>query len=341
MCPYQIDSMLSVAVASSALFDLRASDAVFRDRGLDAYREYQRKRESKPLQPGVAFAFIQRLLAAGRLRDSEMRVEVVLLSRNDPDTGLRVMRSIEHYGLDITRGAFANGKSPFKYMDAFNASLFLSANQDDIREAIRRELPAGQVLGAGGANDPGDRELRVAFDFDGVLVGDAAESIYQKHGLLQFHASERARANVPHEPGPMLRLLTQIAELQAARRRARVDKVLDIRTSIVTARNAPAHERLVTTLRNLGVTVDEAIFLGGIEKRRVLEVLRPHIFFDDQLGHLDPGSNLPLVHVPFGAMNARSREGESSRRSRRTTKRKDPDDKRRGGRGTRTRRRQR
>ena len=242
------------------------------------------------------------------LAESDRPVEVILLSRNDPDTGLRVFNSIEAHGLQITRGAFLNGRSPYRYVGAFSASLFLSANERDVREAILAGLPAGVVLASTYEDDVTDSELRVAFDFDGVLADDEAEVVFHTTGSLEsFHSSERANVLRAHNPGPLKELLHKIAKLQQhelARRAADKSYEPKLRVAIITARNAPSHERMITTLREWGIQVDETFFLGGIEKRRVLEVFAPHIFFDDQRVHLDPASGLvPSVHVPFGVKN--------------------------------------
>jgi 5'-nucleotidase len=305
---FPIDEKLVVAIASSALFDLAESDRVFRERGEEEYRQYQREHEDDVLAPGVAFPFIRRLLSLNGADPADQPVEVILLSRNDPDTGLRVFNSIAHHKLAISRGAFVSGKRPYKYMPAFNASLFLSANEQDVREAIYDGSPAGQVLGSAVPDDPADPELRVAFDFDGVLASDEAEQVYKARGLQEFFDHETARAPLPLEPGPLKRFLEELARLRhLERERERRDPayVPRLRTAIVTSRSAPAHPRLVTTLRSWGIAVDEALLLGGMNKNLVLQIFRPHIFFDDQLTHARPAATIaPSVHVPFGIINS-------------------------------------
>lgn len=305
--PYSLDDKLVIAIASSALFDLTESDGVFRSQGTEAYRAYQREHQNDTLAPGVAFPFIERLLG---LNDANRNlVEVLLLSRNDPDTGLRVLKSIESHRLNISRAAFVRGRKPWRYIKAFSVSLFLSACEHDVKEAIMEGHPAGLVLGTQYTDDHRDHELRIAFDFDGVLVDDQAEKVFQEHGLARFHSSERASALEPHAPGPLQELLIKIANIQAAeRQKAVADPAYQprVRLAIITARNAPAHERMITTLRHWGITVDETFFLGGIDKRRVLEVFAPHLFFDDQRLHLDANSgSIPCVHVPFGELNGK------------------------------------
>jgi 5'-nucleotidase len=304
--PFPIEDKLVVAVASSALFDLADSHVVYVRQGVQAYRAHQRDNEQKNLPPGVAFPFIRRLLSLNRPGDEP--VEVILLSRNDPDTGLRVMNSIQAYNLPISRAAFVSGRDPFRYVRAFNASLFLSADEDNVQEAMLKGLPAGRVLSAVTyADDPEDGELRIAFDFDCVLADDEAELVFQLGDLEQFQQHEVAKALEPHNPGPLKRLLEEIGRVQQREiARAELDKAYKpvIRTAIITSRNAPAHTRMVTTLRAWGIRVDETFFLGGMDKRRILAEFKPHLFFDDQMTHAGPASGIvPSVHVPFGPTN--------------------------------------
>lgn len=303
---YSLQDKLVVAVASSALFDLTESDRVFREQGEDAYRAHQREREDQVLAPGVAFPFLRRLLSLNG-SGSDRPVEVILLSRNDPDTGSRVFHSIEKHGLDIERAVFTKGAPPWRYVESFGASLFLTAHPGDVREALRMGIPAGQVLSSAARDDRDDPGLRIAFDFDGVLADDASEIVYQKEGLEGFRREEESKRNVALDPGPLLRLFRDLGRIQSLERaRAKADPayVVRLRIAIATARGAPAHQRVVASLREWGLSVDEAFFLGGVEKSRVLGTFRPHIFFDDQLAHLAPASLvLPAVHVPFGVAN--------------------------------------
>ena len=306
--PYHLDNRLVIGLASSALFDLSESDRVFRECGEASYRDYQHDHQDQVLQPGVAFPFVKRLLSLNELRPEDPLVEVVLLSRNDPDTGLRVMNSIAAWKLDMTRAVFLQGRSPYKYIPSFNICLFLSANEQDVRQAMAAGYPAGQVLAAPPPDDPEDAELRLAFDFDGVLVDDQAESVFQaSRDVEAFHAHERQRVDEPHNPGPLTEFLRKVSDIQRLEReRLAADPHYSakLRIAIVSARNAPSHERVIKTMRRWGIMVNEAFFLGGVEKRRVLEVLRPHIFFDDQRLHLESASEvLPSVHIPFGRIN--------------------------------------
>ncbi|MDX3696714.1 5'-nucleotidase [Streptomyces europaeiscabiei] len=307
MAAYELKDRLVVGIASSALFDLAEADAVFRDQGEEVYRAYQEEHLDDTLDKGVAFPFIRRLLSLNDLSPGDPLVEVIILSRNDPDTGLRVMRSIQSHGLPISRAIFMQGRSPYRFMPALNMSLFLSANEDDVREAVTLGLPAGRVLGPAVADEGDDQDLRIAFDFDGVIADDASEQVYQADGIESFRFHEAANAATPHDPGPLRDFLVGVNRLQRREEEQRaVDAEYKIRVhvSLVTARDAPAHERPVRSLKNWGVTVNNAFFLGGIDKSTIMEVLKPHIFFDDQVGHLTgTARSTPSVHVPFGKIN--------------------------------------
>lgn len=310
--PYDLKNKLVVGVASSAVFNLSESDAVFKTSGEEAYRAFQQENINVPLAPGMAFPFIRRLLSINELAKNvtEPLVEVILLSRNDPDTGVRVMKTIEHYGLGITRAIFMQGKSPCAYIPALNISLFLSANENDVRHAIEQGYPAGCVLNSKVADNDDDETLRIAFDFDGVLASDESESVMQAAGLQAFHDHEVNNVTHPHHPGPLKDFIVKISEIQSleeAYKKEHPGYKNRIRVSIVTARNAPSHERAIQSLKSWGVMANEAFFLGGIEKKAVLAVMKPHIFFDDQPVHLKAASEVvPSVHVPFGIVNATS-----------------------------------
>ncbi|QNA88920.1 5'-nucleotidase [Massilia sp. Dwa41.01b] len=309
--PFPIEQKLVIGVASSALFDLSESHQVYLERGPEEYRAYQEQHLDTLLGKGVAFPFIRRFLNINKCFPEQSPVEVVLFSRNSPETGLRVLRSIAHYGLDISRAAFMAGKPPYPYLPAFNASLFLSANAEDVSSAIAIDYPAGLVLPSRISDEDDDLELRVAFDFDGVLADDESETVFKRNNDLdEFHAHETLHMDRPHSPGPLAKLFQQLAMMQrleeAAQRRDPQYRRI-VRIAIITARSAPSHERVVTTLKSWGVSADETFFLGGMEKSRVLSVFKPHIFFDDQMSHLrsTPGGTIPMVHVPFGVANRR------------------------------------
>lgn len=307
---YPIEQKLVIAVASSALFKLDEADAVFRKQGVSAYRQYQRQHENDLLEPGVAFPFIRHFLELNQVFPGLQPAEVVLLSRNDSDTGMRVFHSIEHYALGIVRAAFTRGNSPFRYIPAYNVSLFLSANADDVNEAICRRYPAGLVLPSPAMDDPSDHELRVAFDFDGVIADDSAEKVYQQQGMAAFHRSEQELAETAIAPGPLgdlFRKLGNLSTLEDEWEERDPGYKRFLKTAIITARSAPAHKRVATTLRNWNITVDETHFLGGLDKGRILATLRPHIFFDDQRHpHLEAAQEFtPSVHIPFGIAAAK------------------------------------
>lgn len=305
---FQIENKLVIGVASSALFDLSESHQIYLDGGPEEYRKYQEQHLDTILERGVAFPFIRRFLSINGHYGRHAPVEVVLFSRNSPETGLRVMRSIAHYGLDISRAAFVTGQSPYPYLPAFNASLFLSANEEDVRNALANHYPAGLVLPSRTEDDENDTELRVAFDFDGVIADDEAETVFKRNNDVdEFHAHETRHMGTPHQPGPLADLFRKLALMQRIEERAQrrdPGRKKILRIAIITARNAPSHERVVTTLKSWGVSANETFFLGGMDKARVLAVFKPHIFFDDQLSHLkSAGGTIPMVHVPFGIAN--------------------------------------
>jgi 5'-nucleotidase len=303
---------LVVGVASSALFDLSEPDAFFRAHGEQAYRLYQEERYDDILPRGVAYPFIERLLTLNDLRPEAPLVEVIVLSRNDPMTGLRVMRSLELLALPITRAVFTQGRAPYDYIGSFEMSLFLSGNKDDVVAATKLRFPAGHVRPSTATCDDGDKSLRVAFDFDGVVGDDSSEEIYTSQGMGPYREHESGRRLEAMAPGPLQKLLADLNMIQGIEaERAEVDPDYEqrLRVSLVTARNAPAHERAVRSLRDWGVEVNDAFFLGGIEKARILQVLKPHIFFDDQEVHLTPASeHVAGVHVPYGIANRPTEE---------------------------------
>lgn len=305
---YPIDKKLVVGITSTALFDLRKEHEIFVTEGLEAFRAYQAQHRDEPPPRGAAFPFIQRLLHLNNLFPDEQPVEVVILSRNDPEAGLRMMDALKHYGLNITRSFFLSGEAPYPYMKAVNACLYLSTNDSEVREAVAAGYPAGYVLPCAASNDDDDdTQLRIAFDFDGVLVDDEAESQYEDGGLPLFHHYEMENKDRPLKNGPLMPLmqrLSDVQKLQQKNERRSNNPEKAIRIAIVTARNAPAHERLINTMNHLGLRADELFLTGGIEKKNILDVLKPQIFFDDQLGHLEPASeSTPCVHIPFGIRN--------------------------------------
>lgn len=295
-----------IGVASSALFDLRKPEAVFVEEGPEAYHRYQDEHLDDPLPPGVAMPFISRLLRLNSLapdRVDDPLVDVIVMSRNSAVTGLRVMRSLQHYDVPVIRAVFTEGMSPFAYCPAFGVSLFLSWDQASVRAAIQAGVPAGQVLASEHIDDEADQGIRIAFDFDGVLADDEAEAAFAEGGLAGFQHHEAQRQAVPHNAGPLKGFLTGLAALQRREREA-LGGPGRLRVAVITARSIPAHERAINTLRVWGVEVDDMFFLAGADKGSVVEVLRPHIYFDDQTSHLTSTSRFaPSVHIPFGLRN--------------------------------------
>ena len=257
---------LVAGISSRALFDLRESHEIFESEGLGAYSDYQVEREDVHLKPGVAFPLARKLLALNEDNVDHPGVEIILLSRNSADTGLRIFNTIEHYGLKIERAAFTNGESPYKYMEAYGADLLLSTNANDVRNALKKGYAAATIL-PGSASGSAGGQLRIAFDGDAVIFSDEAERVYQEHGLDAFADSEREAANQPLSGGPFKPVLEALHKIQSA-------YPIDgnpIRTALVTARSAPAHKRVVLTLREWGIRIDEALFLGGRSKGEFLK----------------------------------------------------------------------
>jgi 5'-nucleotidase len=299
--PASFDGKLVVAISSRALFDLEESNRVFEEEGVEAYHRYQLTREDEILAPGIALPLVKKLLALNALAPVRPRVEVILLSRNTAETGLRIMNSIQHYGFDITRAAFTGGESTYPYVPAFDAHLFLSANGEDVRRALDAGHAAAQILPSNvGQNVEWTDELRIAFDGDAVLFSDEAERVYKKEGLAAFTAAEVEAAKEPLSGGPFKNFLAALHRIQSE---YPIDRA-PIRTALVTARSAPAHERVVRTLRAWGIRIDEALFLGGLDKGPFLRAFGADIFFDDQHRHVESARKYVAAgHVPFGVAN--------------------------------------
>jgi 5'-nucleotidase len=300
--PYSVDGKLVVAISSRALFDFEEENRVFERDGEPAYIALQYGRLDVPARHGVAFALVKKLLAFNT--PQAQRVEVVVLSKNDPVSGLRVFRSAARAGLQIERGVFTRGRTPYQYLDALKANLFLSANEADVIGALDAKFPAARVYpeSAQAANRHAD-ELRIAFDGDAVLFSDEAELVYQREGLDAFTRHETVRALQPLPPGPFKPLLEALHRLQAA---AGTDVPIKVRTALVTARSAPAHERAVRTLMEWNIAVDELMFLGGLDKGAFLKAFEPDFYFDDQRRHVDAArAHVAAGHVPFGVANLR------------------------------------
>lgn len=299
--PTDISHKLVVAISSRALFDLDEGNQIFENEGIDAYASYQIKHENEILKPGPAFYLVQKFL---RLNQHAPLVEVILLSRNSADTGLRIFNSIQHYKLDIVRAAFTNGESPYRYNAAFGSDLFLSANPTDVRNALEAGFAAATILPSH-TNTNNSNELRIAFDGDAVLFSDEAEKIYQSEGFEAFTLQEKTAAHKPLSGGPFHGFLAAMHEIQ---NRFPV-KNCPIRTALVTARSAPAHERVIRTLRAWGIRLDESLFLGGLAKGDFLQAFGADIFFDDQEGHCQSAAqHVATGHVPHGITNQKVQE---------------------------------
>ena len=298
--PYSIEGKLVVAISSRALFDFEEENRVFEAQGERAYIDLQYSRLDVPAKEGVAFRLVKKLLAFNS--GGAQLVEVVILSKNDPVSGLRIFRSAQRAGLKLERGVFTRGRSPYRYLDALKANLFLSANEHDVMGALDARFPAARVLPesaqAGGRHA---EEVRIAFDGDAVLFSDEAERVFQRDGLDAFTRHETAHALKPLPPGPFKPLLEALHRLQAA---SGTDAPMRVRTALVTARSAPAHERAVRTLMEWNIAVDEALFLGGLDKGEFLKAFQPDFYFDDQRGHVASASlHVATGHVPFGIAN--------------------------------------
>jgi 5'-nucleotidase len=293
-----LDNQLVVAISSRALFDFEEENQVFESADDHAYMQLQLQRVDVPAKPGVAFSLVKKLLAFNQ--PDAQRIEVVILSRNDPVSGMRVFRSAAHYGLPIVRGSFTRGRPPWQYLKPLHANLFLSAHLTDVRAALDAGVPAAQVYPqAAHASDQHPHEVRIAFDGDAVLFSDEAEQVFQAQGLSAFQEHERANARMPLSAGPFKPLLEALHSLQSQGTDA-----MRIRTALVTARSAPAHERAIRTLMDWNVQVDEAMFLGGLDKGEFLREFEPDFFFDDQTGHIESAArHVPAGHVASGITN--------------------------------------
>lgn len=294
--PFDLSDKLVIGISSRALFDLEAENAIFEEQGIERYIEWQREHEDKPLGPGTAWPLVRALLDLNALMPERQLVEVVLMSRNTPDTGLRVFNSIEHYQLPITRAAFSGGKSIASYLHAFKVDLFLSKSAEDVQAGIDAGVAAARLYAPPAAKLEAQGQIRIAFDGDAVLFSPESEFIYKQHGLAAFEAHERAHRLESMQEGPFAKLLLMLARLQ----KQFPAESCPVRIAIVTARGSPSHARVVHTLRNWNVSVDEAFFLGGVSKHEVLAAFGAHMFFDDQDVHLTSAAPLvPSAHVPY------------------------------------------
>jgi 5'-nucleotidase len=296
--PATLDGQLVVAISSRALFDFEEENRVFEASDDRAYMQLQLQRLDQPARPGVAFSLVNKLLAFNT--PDRPRVEVVILSRNDPVSGMRVFRSAQHFQLPVQRGVFTRGEPPWRYLRPLAANLFLSTNEADVRQALAVGVPAARVYpDSARASAAHPDEVRIAFDGDAVLFSDEAERVYQAQGLDAFQNHERDRAATPLSAGPFKPLLQALHRLQREPAAG-----MRLRTALVTARSAPAHERAIRTLMQWQVDVDEAMFLGGLPKGSFLREFEPDFFFDDQTGHIEnAAAHVPAGHVASGVSN--------------------------------------
>lgn len=293
----KLDDKLVIGISSRALFDLEEENKIFEEQGLKAYSDYQIQHEKDPLLPGTAFPLIKALQQLNK--DGKYLTEIIIMSKNSADTSLRIFNSIEHYGLDISRAALVGGGPIFPYLDAFKTDLFLSANENDVQEAINANIASGIICSHNSLPiNPDEKieQIRIAFDGDAVIFSDESEKIYQEKGLQAFAEHEHNNAQKPLPEGPFAKLLKTLSYIQ----NEYPENQSPIKTALVTARNAPAHERVIRTLRAWNVRIDEAFFLGGIEKSEILKAFGANIFFDDQTVHTEPASKyVPSARVPY------------------------------------------
>lgn len=288
-----------VAISSRALFDLDEAHTIFEQDGKEAYCRYQTEHEDEVLSPGVAFSLVRKLLAINETSSGNALIEVILVSRNSADTGLRVFNSIQQHQLQICRAVFTSGRSPYDYISAFNAHLFLSAHGEDVVKALDAGYAAATIIASNLHSHDGE-QLRIAFDGDSVLFSDESERIFRNQGLEAFAENEKSEAKNPLSGGPFKDFLTALQYIQTQFE----PEQSPIRTALVTARAAPAHERVVRTLRAWDIRIDEALFLGGMDKGEFLRAFGADIFFDDQTGHCDSASqHVATGHVPHGVAN--------------------------------------
>ncbi len=295
-----------IGISSRALFDLTKENEIFEREGLESYCRYQVEHEQDILKPGPGFRLVKALLHLNELADNDDLVEVIIMSRNSPDTSLRVFNAIAHYGLDITRSVLVSGASLAPYLSAFHTDLFLSACEEDVQSAIDSGIAAGIIC-----TDQTPQvipmptsEIRIAFDGDAVLFADESEAIYKQQGLDAFEENERVHAREPLAEGPFAGFLKKLSNLQ----RKLGTQDCPVRTALVTSRSAPAHERVIRTMRAWNVRVDEAFFLGGLEKKDFLKAFGAQIFFDDQKIHTQSAAvEVPAARVPYSHAGAMKR----------------------------------
>ena len=293
--PPDLSGTLVIGISSRALFDLEKENDIFEEEGLKAYADFQKDNEARVLEPGTAFPLIEAFLKLNE-KLGEHLVEVVIMSQNNPQTALRVMNSIDFYNLNITRAAFSGGQPLGPYLEAYSVDLYLSKNLNDVQDAVDHGIASAQLYAPPSAFNPDADEIRIAFDGDAVLFSEDSEVIFKQQGLDAFLEHEKVFADIPLPEGPFGRVLKTLSRIKSL---SGSEEQL-LRIALVTARDGPAHERVILTLRSWGVTVDEAYFLGGLSKNQVLKAFNAHIFFDDQDKHAGPASEVvPSARVPY------------------------------------------
>lgn len=296
--PYDLSEYLVIGVSSRALFDLTSENEIFEKQGFEAYSKYQREHENEILKPGTGFPLIEAILKLNEKIPNKRKTEVIIMSKNDTETSLRIFNSIKYYKLDMVRAALTGGASIAPYLKAFKIGLFLSASDEDVQNAIDAGVAAGLIYDSPKDVHTNIEQIRIAFDGDAVIFSDESEKIYKEQGLEAFTEYEKMNALKPLEEGPFAKFLKTLAYIQNELG-GKGDKS-PVRTALVTARGGPAHERVIRTLREWNIRVDEAFFLGGVEKTEILRAFGPHIFFDDQDIHLKPvSSTVPSARVPY------------------------------------------
>lgn len=293
---YDLDKKLVIGISSRALFNLEEENKIFEQHGLDEYYKYQIENEDKIIQKGTGFRLVKNLLRINDDFPDDKQVEVIIISRNNAATSLRITKSIEKYNLQIHRSAWSGGDGISKYLKPFKVDLFLSANENDVQEAINLGIAAARIFPYENTNDTESNQVRIAFDGDAVLFSEESEVVYKTQGLEAFLKYEMDNASNPMKAGPFAKLLSLISNIQAKYHQENTP----IRTALITARNSPAHERVIRTLCAWNVRLDEAFFLGGVEKDEVVSAFGADIFFDDQDVHLFKTSKIsPSAKVPY------------------------------------------
>ncbi|XP_025310376.1 cytosolic 5'-nucleotidase 1B isoform X3 [Canis lupus familiaris] len=306
--PPKPKNAITIAVSSRALFNMMDARKIYEEEGLEKYMEYQLNNENVILTPGPAFRFVKALQHVNaRLRElypnEQDLFDIVLMTNNHAQVGVRLINSVNHYGLLIDRFCLTGGKSPIGYLKAYLTNLYLSADSEKVQEAIQEGIASATMFD--GAKDMAycDTQLRVAFDGDAVLFSDESEHIAKEYGLDKFFQHETLFENKPLAQGPLKGFLEDLGRLQK-KFYAKDERLLcPIRTYLVTARSAASSgARVLKTLRRWGLEIDEALFLAGAPKGPILVKIRPHIFFDDHMFHIEGAQKLGTIsaHVPYG-----------------------------------------